>query len=561
MSVQPIIECVPNFSDGRNMHIIQQITNEIELIKGVKLLDVDPGKDTNRTVVTFVGHPEAVVEAAFQAIKKAAELIDMQHHKGEHPRMGATDVCPLIPIAGISMEETVAYAKKLAQRVGLELGIPIYLYEEAASVPERRNLAHIRSGEYEGLAKKIVKPEWCPDFGPQQFVPKSGATVIGARDFLIAYNVNLNTKSVRRANSVAFDIREQGRVKVDPDTGKKMLDDQGEFLRIPGTCKSVKAIGWYIEEYGVAQVSMNLTNIRDTPLHIAFEEAAKSASTRGMRVTGSELVGLVPKHVILEAGRYFLRAQNRSEGVSEAELIDMAVISMGLNELAPFNPQKKIIEYVMSEPGQTPLLDSSLRQFFDQTASESPAPGGGSVSAMVGAVGVALGTMVANLSAQKPGWEKNVSYFSTWASQGQHIKDQLALLIDEDTHAFNQIMEAIRLPKNTEQEKSFRNQKLHDATQNAIEVPLKVMKICFGGFELMRQMEERGNPNSLSDVGVGVACLHTAITGAYMNVLINCKDFSDTAYVTMVKSEAESLFQRATEENDLLRAKIFKRLV
>ena len=553
MNTNQLIECVPNFSEGRDMNIIRQITDEIEKIEGVRLLDVDPGKATNRTVVTFVGSPEAVIDAAYMAIKKAGELIDMTKHKGEHPRMGATDVCPLIPIANISMEETVAFAKKLAQRVGTELSIPTYLYEAAAASPDRVNLATIRAGEYEGLAAKIVKPEWAPDFGVAAFNPRSGATVIGARDFLVAYNINLNTTSVRRANSVAFDIRENGRIKTDPETGKNMLDANGEAIRIPGACKSVKAIGWYIEEYGIAQISMNLTNINQTPLHTAFDECCKSAISRGLRVTGSELVGLVPKSVLIDAGKHFLASQQRSIGVSEAELIHIAVRTLGLDELAPFDPKKKVIEYLLEDSSSYPLVHKTLASFADETASESPAPGGGSISAYVGALGVSLGTMVANLSAHKVGWDDQIPYFSKAADEGQKFKDELVRLVDADTHAFNKIMDAIKMPKATDAEKQARKQAMHDATVHAIEVPLQVMRTSFATMSLLHQMAEKGNPNSVSDAGVGALCARTAVHGAYLNVMINCKDFDDDQYVAQAVAEANDLLSQAKKaESNIL---------
>jgi glutamate formiminotransferase/formiminotetrahydrofolate cyclodeaminase len=444
-----LIECVPNFSEGNDMQVIKQITAAIESTEGIKLLDVDPGKATNRTVVTFVGTPDAVVEAAFRGIQKAAEVIDMSKHKGEHPRMGATDVCPFIPVSGISMEETAEYAKKLAKRVGEELHIPAYLYEYAQSNPERKNLAVIRAGEYEGFFKKIKDPQWKPDFGPAEFPAKSGATVIGARNFLIAYNINLNTKSTRLANSIAFDVREAGRVKREgnPVTGKIVNDEQGNPVRIPGTLKECKAIGWYIEEYKIAQISMNLTNYNVTPVHIAFDEVVKSATSRGLRVTGSELVGLIPLDAMLEAGRYFLTKQKQSLGVSEEELIHIAVKSLGLDELAPFDPQKKIIEYQLHNNENEKLVRMNLREFANETAADSPAPGGGSIAAYAGALGAALGTMVANLSAGKRGWEDKAAHFSEWAVKGQQLKDRLLFLVDEDTRAFNKIMSAFGLPK------------------------------------------------------------------------------------------------------------------
>lgn len=538
-----IVECVPNFSEGRDHNIINQITAAIESVEGVKLLNVDPGAATNRTVVTFVGSPQAVIDGAYAGIKKAAELIDMSKHKGEHPRMGATDVCPLIPIANITMEETVAYAKILAEKVGKDLDIPVYLYEAAASSPERKNLATIRSGEYEGFAQKIQLPEWKPDYGPSSFNSKSGATVIGARDFLVAYNVNLNTKSERKANSVAFDVREAGRVKKKGDTVLK--DENGEPIRIPGMLKSVKGIGWYIEEYGVAQVSMNLTNINDTALHEAFEACCKSADARGVRVTGSELVGLVPKKVMTEAGKYFLKKQGRSAGVSDEELIFIAIKSMGLDELGKFDPQKRIIEYMLEDKKERPLINLNLVDFANMTASDSPAPGGGSIAAYLGALGASLGTMVANLSAVKKGWEKQVTYFSDWAQKGQVLKDQLLQLVDDDTKAFNAIISAIRLPKATDLEVQARSLAMIAATKGAIEVPLKVMKTAYQCYDLLEAMAQKGNQNSISDAGVGALSIRSAIYGAYLNVKINCKGFDDKVYVEKTLSEALQIWEES----------------
>lgn len=549
---QRLIECVPNFSEGRDKNIIKQITDEIETVEGVKLLDVDPGKATNRTVVTFVGHPEAVIEAAFRGIKKAGEVIDMSRHSGEHPRMGATDVCPLIPISGISMEETAEYAHKLAKRVGEELGIPTYMYEAAATRPERKNLAHIRAGEYEGLPSKLMNPKWTPDYGPSVFNPHSGATVIGARDFLVAYNVNLNTTSVRRANSVAFDIRENGRIKTD-EKGRKILNEHGEPERIPGSCKSVKAIGWYIEEYGTAQISMNLTDIKETPLHIAFEECCKSADKRGLRVTGSELVGLVPKSVLIDAGKYFLKKQRRSRGVSEEEIIRIAVKSLGLDELTPFDPYKKIIEYLLEDHSKSPLIRKTLSEFADETASESPAPGGGSISAYAGVLGVSLGTMVANLSAGKPGWDDKIDFFSDTAERGQNIKNRLLSLVDADTAAFNKIMEAVRLPKSSPEEVAIRQEAIKNATIGAVEVPLMVMRTCAEAIPLIKEMAEKGNPNSVSDAGVGILCLRAAIYGAFLNVKINCSGFDYPDFVEKSLSEGYEILQKANHsEKEIL---------
>lgn len=544
-----LIECVPNFSEGRDMDVIRQITDEIEKIEGVKLLDVDPGKATNRTVVTFVGPPAPVIEAAYQAIKKASELIDMSQHSGEHPRMGATDVCPLVPIAGISMKEVASYAHKLAKRVGNELGIPVYCYEEAATSKVRKNLATVRAGEYEGLPKKLKDPKWKPDYGPAEMHVAAGATAVGARDFLIAYNVNLNTASVRRANSVAFDIREKGRIKRagNPITGKVMTDRKGNPLRTKGKCKSVKAIGWYIEEYGMAQISMNITNINHTSLHEAFEACRKSATKRGMRVTGSELVGLVPKQVMVDAGRYFLEAQGRSTGIAEEEIIKIAIRSLGLDELGPFDPKKKIIEYMLGDDA-SPLVNMSLANFADETASESPAPGGGSISAYIGALGAALATMVANLSAHKRGWDDRVTFFSEQADIGQSIKNRLLHLVDEDTRAFNQIIDAVRLPKSSDDEKAARRQAISDATRNAIEVPLSIMKTASESYALCKSMAKDGNPNSVSDAGVGALATRAAVHGAYLNVLINCADFDDEVYVTKTLARAERLLSASDKK-------------
>lgn len=554
--MKQLIECVPNFSEGRDLAVIKQITDAIELVEGVKLLDVDPGAATNRTVVTFVGEPEAVVEAAFQAIRKACEVIDMSKHKGEHPRMGATDVCPLIPISNISMEETAEWARRLGERVGRELNLPVYLYEAAASRPERKNLAVIRSGEYEGLPEKLANPEWKPDFGPAKFNAKSGASVIGARDFLIAYNVNLNTTSVRRANSVAFDVRENGRVLNDPATGKPMKDASGEPLRQPGTLKGVKAIGWYIDEYGIAQVSMNITDIQAAPLHLAFEECRQSADRRGMRVTGSELVGLVPLNVMLEAGRYFLKKQKRSVGVDEAELLKIAVKSMGLDELAPFDVQQKIIEYNLEKDNPAnakKLVRKDLIAFANETASESPAPGGGSISAYVGALGASLATMVANLSSHKRGWDERWEEFSDAAERGQKIKDALLRAVDEDTDAFNLIMAAFGLPKTTPEEKAARKAAIQAATRTAIEVPFKVMQLAYESFPLIKQMVETGNPNSVTDAGVGALCARAAVRGAYMNIQVNTSGLDDKDFAAQVLEEGRKMAEQADKmEREIL---------
>lgn len=535
-----IIECVPNFSEGRNMDIIKQITNEIEKIEGVRLLDVDPGKATNRTVVTFVGNPQAVVDAAYLAIKKAGEIIDMRTHTGEHPRMGATDVCPLIPVSGITMEETVVFAKQLAERVGADLGIPVYLYEYAAAADYRRNLADIRSGEYEGLANKITKPEWKPDYGPAVMNEQSGGTVIGARDFLIAYNVNLNTTSTRRANAVAFDIRVKGRQKKD-EKGKVVKDANGEPVWEPGLLKCVKAIGWYIEEYGIAQISINLTNSVVTPLHVLFDTACERATARGLRVTGSELVGLVPLKAMLDAGEYFLRKQQRSVGVGEAELIRIAVKSLGLDELGPFDPQKKIIEYQLQEKNAKKLVDMSLTRFALETSGETPAPGGGSIAAYCGVLGAALGTMVANLSAHKKGWDARWEEFSNHAVKGQRLMKELLHLVDEDTNAYNKIMDAYGLPKGNDAEKAARKAAIDAATVYAIKIPFRTMQLAFESFALAKDMAEYGNPNCASDAGVGALCARAAVKGTYLNVMTNAKSLPGNAEVAEIIAQSEAM--------------------
>jgi len=542
-----LIECVPNFSEGVNLDIIKQITDEVESVEGVRLLNVDPGKATNRTVVTFVGEPEPVIKAAFLAIKKAGELIDMSKHKGEHPRMGATDVCPLIPISNISMEETAVYAQKLAKRVGEELGIPIYLYEGAQPDKKRSNLSVIRAGEYEGFFKKIKLPEWKPDFGPAEFDVKRGGTVIGARDFLIAYNVNLNTTSTRRANSIAFDVREAGRVLREGDliNGKIITDENGKPKSVPGSLKFVKAIGWYIEEYGIAQISMNLTNIEVTPVHTAFDEVCTKAAERGMRVTGSELVGLIPLKAMLDAGKYFLLKQQRSVGVSEKELIKIAIKSMGLDELGPFIPEERIIEYLLKDKSASKLISMTLTDFADETASESPAPGGGSISAYAGVLGASLATMVANLSSHKKGWDNRWEEFSDWAEKGQYYKNELLKLVDLDTVAFNKIMEGFSLPKSTDEEKAARDKAIQDATKYAIEIPFKVMQMTHGSLEVIKAMVEIGNPNSVTDAGVAALCARTAVLGAFMNVKINASGYKDKAYTTDIIKQGEELERQA----------------
>lgn len=544
--MRQLLECVPNFSEGRDPAIIRQITDEIQAVEGVKLLGVDPGKATNRTVVTFVGEPAAVCEAAFRAIRKAGEVIDMSSHKGEHPRMGATDVCPLVPIAGITMEEAAAHARQLAERVGRELNLPVYLYEAAQPDAARRSLSVIRAGEYEGFAKKILLPGWKPDFGPAAFDARRGATVIGARDFLVAYNVNLNTTSTRRANAVAFDIREAGRPQKDAQ-GKVIKDANGAPRTIPGSLKAVKAIGWFIEEYGIAQVSINLTDLAVTPVHVAFDEACRKAAERGLRVTGSELVGLVPLQSLLDAGRYFLRKQQRSVGVSEAELIKIAVRSLGLNELAPFQPAERVIEYLLRGKAKGQLVRLDLRSFADETASESPAPGGGSIAAYVGSLGAALGTMVANLSAHKSGWDGRWEEFSQHAEQGQRLKDELLALVDEDTVAFNAIMAALGLPKGGDAEKAARSAAIQSATRRATEVPFRVMQLSVEALPLALAMAEKGNPNSISDAGVGALCARAAVQGAYLNVRINAKGLADKAFAAKIVSDGAEIEKRALE--------------
>lgn len=551
--MKQLIECVPNFSEGNDMGIIKQITDQIEAVEGVKLLDVDPGKATNRTVVTFVGEPEAVLEAAFRAVKKASEIIDMRYHKGEHPRFGATDVCPLVPIRNITMEEVAALARKLAERIGTELGIPVYCYENAAFTEERRNLANNRAGEYEGLPEKLKDPHWKPDFGPAEFNEKvalTGATAVGARDFLVAYNINLNTTSVRRANAVAFDIREKGRPvrEGNPITGKIIKDENGDEVWIPGSLKACKAIGWYIEEYGIAQVSINLTNIAITPVHVAFEEACARAQERGMRVTGSELVGLIPLKSMIDAGKYFLRKQKRSVGVSEDELVKIAVKSLGLDDLKPFNPKEKIIEYLLENPSDKKLVGMTLEGFANETASESPAPGGGSISAATGALGAALGTMVANLSSHKPGWDERWEEFSAWAEKGQQIKDELIFLVDEDTRAFNRIMDAFGLPKKTSEEVALRKAAIEEASKYAIQVPFRVMERSFDAFEVLQYVAQHGLKASISDVGVGALCIRTAVMGAFLNVKINASGLEDKAYAADIVRKGQDIVDKTIEK-------------
>ena len=544
-----LIECVPNISEGRDLQKIHTIANVVKTIDGVKLLDVDPGKATNRTVITFVGEPENVIEAAFLLIKKASELIDMSKQTGEHPRFGATDVCPLIPLSNITMEETVVYAHKLGERVGKELEISGYFYENAASAENRRNLANVRAGEYEGLREKLADNNWIPDFGPSSYTSKTainGVTAISARDFLIAYNINLNTTSTRRANAIAFDIREAGRIKREgnPITGKKVLDTNGNPVRIPGKLKAVKGIGWYIEEYGIAQISYNLTNISITSMHQAFDETVKAATKRGLRVTGSELVGLVPLQAMLDAADFFLKKQQRSLGVSEDEKIKIAIKSLGLDDLKPFNPNERVIEYVMNADTESRLIDLTAEELANETASESMAPGGGSISAYVGALGVSLGTMVANLSAHKPGWDDQWKYYSKWAEKGQMYKNELLYLVDEDTRAFNKIIAAFRLPKNTDQEMLERKSAIEEATKEATRVPFRVMQTAYDSMEVMLEMAENGLQNSLSDAGVGALCARTAVIGAYYNVRINAKDIKDKAFAIKILKDAESVYNK-----------------
>lgn len=545
-----IIECVPNFSEGQDLGIIQQITDAIQTVEGVKLLNVDAGKATNRTVVTIVGEPNAVIDAAFRAIKKAGELIDMTRHKGEHPRIGATDVCPLIPIANISMEETAAYAQQLARRVGEELNLPVYLYEAAQPNKDRSSLSVIRNGEYEGMASKILLPEWKPDFGPAIFDKQRGATVIGARDFLVAYNINLNTTSTRRANAIAFDVREAGR----------NVEEKGVKINKPGSLKFVKAIGWYIQEYGIAQISVNLTNINITPVHIAFDEVCEKAAARGIRVTGSELVGLIPLQSMLDAGKYFLEKQQRSIGVSEEELIKIAVKSMGLDELRPFKAEERIIEYLLASDASNKLVNMSLANFADETASESPAPGGGSIAAYVGALGVSLAGMVANLSAHKKGWDHRWQEFSQWAVKAQELKSDLLKLVDEDTAAFNGMMSAFALPKGNESEKKIRDEAIQLATKAAMEVPYKVMLASHASMKIVKAMAEGGNPNSVSDAGVGALCARTAVMGAFLNVRINAAGYQNKKEVEILLEKGRAIEKAATEEEALILAMVNEKI-
>ncbi|BAU16557.1 formimidoyltetrahydrofolate cyclodeaminase [Prevotella intermedia] len=555
-----IIECVPNISEGRNKAIIKQVTDEIERVKGVKLLDVDPGEATNRTVITFVGAPDVVLEAAFQCVKKAAQLIDMRQHHGAHPRMGATDVCPLIPVAGITLEECAELARKLAERIANELQVPCYCYEAAARTPERRNLAICRKGEYEGLAERMTVEAEAPDFGARAWdegVARTGCTAVGARDFLIATNFNLNTTSTRRANAIAFDVREKGRPQREGGSpvGKPMKDENGKTIMIPGTLKSTKAIGWFIDEYGIAQVSMNITDINVTPLHVAFDEVCRCAQNRGVRVTGTEIVGLIPKRTLVEAGKYFLRKQNRSTGIPEEDILQIAIKSMGLDDLKEFNPREKVIEYLLEDENKTAkLIDLTVKGFADETSRESPAPGGGTISAYMGALGAALGTMVANLSSHKAGWDDRWEEFSNWADKGQKIQAELMVLVDEDTEAFNRIMEAFGLPKKTDEEKEARSAAIQAATLFATQVPLHTMQASFKVFELCKAMAEEGNPNSVSDAGVGVLAARAAVLGAGLNVKINASGLKDRETADKLVGEANELIKKANE----LEAEIMK---
>lgn len=547
-----IIECVPNFSEGRDMAVVKQITDEIEACEGVRLLDVDPGEATNRTVVTFVGEPEAVVEAAFRAVKKAGEVIDMRHHHGEHPRIGATDVLPLVPVSGITLEECAQLARKLAERIATETGIPCYCYEAAALKPERRNLAVCRAGEYEAIPEKLADPAKAPDFGARPYdesIARTGCTVVGARDFLIAVNFNLNTTSTRRANAIAFDVREKGRPERigNPITGEIRRDENGKPVMIPGTLKGTKAIGWYIKEYGIAQVSMNITDINATPLHAAFDEVCRCAEARGVRVTGTEIVGLVPERALIDAGKHFLRKQHRSTGIPKEDILDIAIKSMGLSDLRPFEPKEKVIEYLLDadKDGADKLTALTVKGFADETLRESPAPGGGSVAAYMGALGAALGTMVANLSAHKPGWDDRWEEFSRWADKGVELEAELLHLVDEDTEAFNRIMAAFGMPKNTDEDKRLRSEAIQKATLFAAQVPLETMKASFKAFEICKEMAETGNPNSVSDAGVGALAARAAVLGAGLNVKINASSLKNKAQAEALINEANNLMAEA----------------
>ena len=559
--MKQIIECVPNFSEGRDLSIIKQITDVIESVKGIRLLNVDPGYATNRTVVTFVGEPEPVIEAAFRAIRCASEIIDMRKHKGEHPRFGATDVCPLVPVSEITMDETVKFAGILAKRVGNELNIPVYCYEYAAVEEKRRSLANCRAGEYEGLAEKLLNTEWHPDYGPAVFNARTGAIAIGARNFLIAYNINLNTTSVRLANSIAFDVREAGRIKRegDPVTGKIIKDEKGEPVRIPGTLKKVRAIGWFIKEYGIAQISMNLIDLTTTSMHHAFDEVCERARDRGIRVTGSELIGMIPLQAMLDAGKYFLHKQHRSSGIPDCEIIQIAVKSLGLNEFGPFDPDKRIIEYLLNGDSDELIL-KSVKDFICETASDSPAPGGGSVAACVGALGAALGTMVANLSTHKRGWDNRWKEFSDWSEKGKNYYEAMLKLVDEDTRAFNQIMEAFQLPKGTDEEIAVRKKAIQSATKYAIEVPFSVMKMAYESMEVIEKMAETGNPNSATDAGVGALCALTAVSGAYLNVLVNASGIDDNEAIGELLGDAAILEAEAKSKCQNIQSIVWNKL-
>lgn len=548
-----IVECVPNFSEGRNMDVINQITREVEQVKGVKLLDVDPGEATNRTVVTFVGAPEDVCEAAFRAVKKAGQLIDMSQHHGAHPRFGATDVCPLVPVAGITLEECAQLARQLGERIAKELNIPCYLYEAAAQTEERKNLAVCRAGEYEKLAERMGTADG-PDLGNRPWdegVARTGCTAVGARDFLVAVNYNLNTTSTRRANAIAFDVREKGRPMREGGTltGKILRYENGEPIMQPGTLKATKAIGWFIDEYGIAQVSMNMTNINVTPLHVAFDEVCRAAAARGVRVTGTEIVGLIPKRVLIEAGEYFLRKQQRSTGIPEKDIVDIAIHSLGLSDLKPFNPREKVIEYLLEDDQkQKQLVDLTVSEFANETSRESPAPGGGTIAAYMGALGAALGTMVANLSAHKRGWDDQWEKFSQWADRGQDIVRRALHLVDEDTEAFNRIMEAFSLPKGTAEEKAARSQAIQDATLYATRVPLETMKTAYAAFDICRAMASEGNPASVSDAGVGALAARSAVLGAWLNVRINAASLKDRSTADAILAEAQQLADHAQQQ-------------
>ena len=551
--MKQLIECVPNISEGRDMNVINQVTAEIEKVEGVKLLDVDPGATTNRTVITFVGEPEQVCEAAYRVVQKAAELIDMRQHHGAHPRQGATDVCPLIPVSNITMDEVVEYAHKLGKRLGEELNIPIYCYESAAYKPERKNLAYCRKGEYESLQSRLGSEEWKPDFGPNEWndrVAQTGATQVGARDFLIAINYNLNTTSTRRANAIAFDVREKGRPQREGGkvTGKPMKDEKGNPIMIPGTLKGTKAIGWYIEDYGIAQVSMNITSIAVAPVHKCFDEVCRCAANRGVRVTGCEIVGLIPKKVLIDAGKYYLNKQQRSLGVSEDEIMKIAIKSMGLDDLKPFDPKEKVIEFLIEDKSKKKLVDLTCKGFCDETASDSPAPGGGSVSAYMGALAASLGTMVANLTGGKAAYDDEWERYSDIAVKGQALKDELLHLVDEDTNAFNKIMDAFALPKKTDDEKAARSAAIQEATKFATEVPFKTMQKSFEAFEIVRAMIEFGNPNSVTDGGVGALAARSAVMGAHLNVKINASSLKDEAFKNDILSKAAQIEAAAIKE-------------